>query len=94
MDEGLSRQVFYKQPVFFSCGKRRLLCKHRQKRSLKSFKGPSTAIKTFVNVAGMIVFCLAFGLLAGQMGEKGKLMVQFFVVLNDIIMKLVNVVMW
>nr|CAD7592472.1 unnamed protein product [Timema genevievae] len=43
---------------------------------------------------GMIVFCLAFGLLAGQMGPKGRLMVDFFVVLNDIIMKLVGVVMW
>nr|CAD7425216.1 unnamed protein product [Timema monikensis] len=42
----------------------------------------------------MIVFCLAFGLLAGQMGPKGRLMVDFFVVLNDIIMKLVGVVMW
>lgn len=44
--------------------------------------------------SGMIVFCLAFGLLAGQMGPRGKLMVDFFVVLNDIIMKLVGVVMW
>ena len=46
------------------------------------------------NISGMIVFCLAFGLLAGQMGQRGKLMVDFFVVLNDIIMKLVKVVMW
>ncbi|RZF45728.1 hypothetical protein LSTR_LSTR011867 [Laodelphax striatellus] len=46
------------------------------------------------NVMGMIVFCLAFGLLAGQMGKKGRLMVDFFVVLNEIIMKLVGVVMW
>lgn len=45
-------------------------------------------------VPGMIVFCLAFGLLAGQMGAKARLMVDFFVVLNDIVMKLVGVVMW
>ncbi|XP_022194064.2 excitatory amino acid transporter [Nilaparvata lugens] len=50
--------------------------------------------KDGTNVMGMIVFCLAFGLLAGQMGNRGKLMVDFFVVLNDIIMKLVGVVMW
>uniref|UniRef100_A0A1B6LEI8 Amino acid transporter n=2 Tax=Graphocephala atropunctata TaxID=36148 RepID=A0A1B6LEI8_9HEMI len=55
---------------------------------------PQLVYKDGTNVMGMIVFCLAFGLLAGQMGEKGKLMVQFFVVLNDIIMKLVGVVMW
>ncbi|KAG8296209.1 Excitatory amino acid transporter 2 [Homalodisca vitripennis] len=55
---------------------------------------PQLVYKDGTNVMGMIVFCLAFGLLAGQMGERGKLMVQFFVVLNDIIMKLVGVVMW
>ena len=42
----------------------------------------------------MIVFCLAFGLFAGQMGPKGKVIVDFFVVLNDIIMNLVSFVMW
>lgn len=46
------------------------------------------------SVAGMIVFCLAFGLLAGQMGRRGRIMVEFFVVLNDIIMKLVGIMMW
>nr|CAD7256438.1 unnamed protein product [Timema shepardi] len=54
----------------------------------------SLVYKDGTNVMGMIVFCLAFGLLAGQMGPKGRLMVDFFVVLNDIIMKLVGVVMW
>nr|CAD7413431.1 unnamed protein product [Timema poppensis] len=51
-------------------------------------------VQTTYKKVRMIVFCLAFGLLAGQMGPKGRLMVDFFVVLNDIIMKLVGVVMW
>ncbi|XP_067000802.2 excitatory amino acid transporter [Anabrus simplex] len=55
---------------------------------------PLLVYKDGTNVMGMIVFCLAFGLLAGQMGHKGRIMVDFFVVLNDIIMKLVGVVMW
>ncbi|KAJ9593253.1 hypothetical protein L9F63_015199, partial [Diploptera punctata] len=55
---------------------------------------PQLVYKDGTNVMGMIVFCLAFGLLAGQMGAKARLMVDFFVVLNDIIMKLVGVVMW
>lgn len=55
---------------------------------------PQLVYKDGTNVMGMIVFCLAFGLLAGQMGAKAKLMVDFFVVLNDIVMKLVGVVMW
>ncbi|KAL1131354.1 hypothetical protein AAG570_010972, partial [Ranatra chinensis] len=50
--------------------------------------------KDGTNVMGMIVFCLAFGLIAGQMGSKGKVIVDFFVALNDIIMQLVSIVMW
>lgn len=51
--------------------------------------------KDGMNVMGMIVFCITFGLLAGQIGSRGKLMVDFFVILNEIIMKLVGViVMW
>ncbi|CAH1401948.1 unnamed protein product [Nezara viridula] len=50
--------------------------------------------KDGTNVMGMIVFCLAFGLFAGQMGPKGKVIVDFFVVLNEIIMSLVSFVMW
>lgn len=51
--------------------------------------------KDGTNVMGMIMFCITFGLLAGQIGPRGKLMVDFFVVLNEIIMKLVSiVVMW
>ncbi|XP_023241481.1 excitatory amino acid transporter-like [Centruroides sculpturatus] len=46
------------------------------------------------NVMGLIVFCVAFGIIAGQMGHDGELMVQFFVVLNDIIMRIVGLVMW
>ncbi|GFG32474.1 hypothetical protein Cfor_04313 [Coptotermes formosanus] len=55
---------------------------------------PQLVYKDGTNVMGMIVFCLAFGLLAGQMEPKARLMVDFFVVLNDIVMKLVGVIMW
>ncbi|XP_046622656.1 excitatory amino acid transporter-like [Neodiprion virginianus] len=55
---------------------------------------PTLVYRDGTNVMGMIMFCLAFGLLAGQMGAKGRLMVDFFVVLNEITMKLVGAVMW
>ncbi|XP_031839645.1 excitatory amino acid transporter 2 [Nomia melanderi] len=56
---------------------------------------PTLVYKDGTNVMGIIVFCITFGLLAGQIGPRGKLMVDFFVVLNEIIMKLVSiVVMW
>lgn len=53
---------------------------------------PTLVYKDGTNVMGMIVFCIIFGVLAGQIGPRGKLMVDFFVILNEIIMKLVTIV--
>lgn len=50
--------------------------------------------KDGMNVLGLIVFCIAFGIIIGQLEEKGKLMVDFFVVLNEIVMRLVFIIMW
>lgn len=51
--------------------------------------------KDGMNVMGMIVFCITFGLVAGQFGARGKLIVDFFMALNEIIMKLVGIIiMW
>lgn len=50
--------------------------------------------KDGTNVLGLIVFCIAFGIIAGQMGPDAELMVQFFGSLNEIIMKIVVLVMW
>lgn len=50
--------------------------------------------KDGTNVLGLIVFCIAFGIITGQMGPDGELMTQFFMSLNEIIMKIVVLVMW
>lgn len=51
--------------------------------------------KDGTNVMGMIMFCITFGLVAGHIGSQGKIIVDFFVGLNEIIMKLVSlIVMW
>lgn len=50
--------------------------------------------KDNTNILGLIVFCTAFGILCGQMGDEAEPMVRFFVVLNEIIMKIVGLVMW
>lgn len=42
----------------------------------------------------MIVFCIAFGVVIGQMGDRAKVMFDFFQVFNEIIMKLINIIMW
>ncbi|XP_041354085.1 excitatory amino acid transporter 2-like isoform X3 [Gigantopelta aegis] len=47
-----------------------------------------------INVLGLISFCTVFGILMSKMAEKAKLMVDFFAVLNEIIMRIVLLVMW
>lgn len=56
------------------------------------FLEPTLVYKDGTNVMGMIVFCIVFGLLAGQIGPKGKIMIDFFAVLNDLVMKLVGII--
>ncbi|XP_018615252.1 excitatory amino acid transporter 3 [Scleropages formosus] len=46
-----------------------------------------------VNVLGLIVFCLVFGLVIGQMGERGRILIEFFDALNEATMKIVHIIM-
>jgi len=50
--------------------------------------------KDGTNVLGLIVFCTAFGIILGQLQDEGEVMVKFFVILNEIIMRVVVIVMW
>ncbi|KFQ24478.1 Excitatory amino acid transporter 2, partial [Merops nubicus] len=43
---------------------------------------------------GLIGFFIAFGIAMGKMGEQAKMMVDFFNILNEIVMKLVTMIMW
>ncbi|XP_053473218.1 excitatory amino acid transporter 2a [Ictalurus furcatus] len=54
----------------------------------------SLQFKSGMNVLGLIGFFVAFGICMGKMGEKAKLMMDFFNVLNEIVMKLVGMIMW
>uniref|UniRef100_A0A8C5EUS1 Amino acid transporter n=1 Tax=Gouania willdenowi TaxID=441366 RepID=A0A8C5EUS1_GOUWI len=47
-----------------------------------------------INVLGIIVFCVAFGLVVGKMGEKGRILLEFFDALNEATMRLVQLIMW
>ncbi|KAG9349950.1 hypothetical protein JZ751_026303, partial [Albula glossodonta] len=47
-----------------------------------------------MNVLGLIGFFIAFGMCMGRMGEEGRLMSEFFNILNEIIMKMVSMIMW
>uniref|UniRef100_A0A3P9QCA4 Amino acid transporter n=1 Tax=Poecilia reticulata TaxID=8081 RepID=A0A3P9QCA4_POERE len=46
-----------------------------------------------INVLGLIVFCVAFGLVIGKMGDKGRILLEFFDALNEATMKLVQIIM-
>ncbi|XP_041452896.1 excitatory amino acid transporter-like [Lytechinus variegatus] len=50
--------------------------------------------KNGMNVLGIIAFCIFFGILLGQMGERGRVMVEFFDILSDLTMQMVNIIMW
>ncbi|XP_073460301.1 excitatory amino acid transporter 2 [Aquarana catesbeiana] len=50
--------------------------------------------KDGMNVLGLIGFFIAFGIAMGKMGEQARLMVEFFSILNEIVMKLVTMIMW
>jgi solute carrier family 1 (high affinity glutamate transporter) protein 2 len=47
-----------------------------------------------MNVLGILIFCIVFGIIIGQMGHKAKVMCAFFFELNDIVMYIVKIVMW
>ncbi|KAK4468442.1 hypothetical protein MN116_007648 [Schistosoma mekongi] len=46
------------------------------------------------NVLGLVSFSIIFGIILGQMGDKAVLMVQFFSILNEVIMRMVQVIMF
>uniref|UniRef100_A0A915ATV9 Amino acid transporter n=2 Tax=Parascaris univalens TaxID=6257 RepID=A0A915ATV9_PARUN len=55
---------------------------------------PSVEYTPGMNVLGIIVFCIAFGIVVSQLGEQGRLMVDFFVIMDQVIMRLVMMIMW
>ncbi|KAJ3596453.1 hypothetical protein NHX12_002860 [Muraenolepis orangiensis] len=50
--------------------------------------------KSGMNVLGLIGFFIAFGICMGKMGERARLMLEFFNILNEIVMKIVIMIMW
>ena len=47
-----------------------------------------------MRLSGLIGFFIAFGICMGKMGERAKLMLEFFNILNEIVMKIVIMIMW
>ncbi len=47
-----------------------------------------------MNVLGLVVFSIVFGIVLGRVGERGLPVRAFFESLNEIIMEMVSLVMW
>nr|CAB3266130.1 excitatory amino acid transporter 3-like [Phallusia mammillata] len=50
--------------------------------------------KSGINALGLIVFCLTFGLIIGQMGKPGRVLVKFFAAANEAILRMVWIIIW
>ena len=42
----------------------------------------------------MLIFCITFGTIIGMMGERSRVMCEFFSELNEVVMRIVGIVMW
>jgi len=46
------------------------------------------------NTLGIIFFCLTFGTVLGSIGKQGQVVIDFFAVIDEVIMKMVYGIMW
>lgn len=53
-----------------------------------------TIYRSGTNTLGLVFFCLVFGSLLGTLGPKGKVVIDFFQAIFEVIMKMVTGVMW
>ena len=58
------------------------------------FKGVKTNPTGGMNILGLAVFSIVFGVVLGKMGAKAKPLTAFFSALNDAVMILVTLIMW
>jgi len=54
----------------------------------------SLEYRSGTNTLGIIFFCLSFGTVLGSLGKKAQLVIDFFKVIDEVIMKMVNAIMW
>ncbi|PIC35338.1 hypothetical protein B9Z55_014727 [Caenorhabditis nigoni] len=46
------------------------------------------------NILGLIVFCTGFGIIISKLGGKVQVIIEFFIVLDKVVMKFITVLMW
>lgn len=55
---------------------------------------PVSGSSAGVNALGLVVFSMCFGLVIGNMKQKGQALRDFFDCLNEAIMRLVSIIIW
>ncbi|XP_067658015.1 excitatory amino acid transporter-like [Haliotis asinina] len=55
---------------------------------------PTSVYKPGMNALGILSYFMIFGVILGRLGDKGKIVLQFFLTLNDITIRMVLLVMW
>jgi len=67
----------------------------------KQFRDPATGedkraltYRSGTNTLGIIFFCLTFGTCLGSIGARAKPVIDFWIVIDDVIMRMVNIIMW
>ncbi|WKY04238.1 hypothetical protein Q1695_005313 [Nippostrongylus brasiliensis] len=58
------------------------------------FHKPQLTYTNEMNVLGLIVFCSGFGVILSILGDQARLMINFFIVLDAIIMRWISALMW
>ncbi|CAI5448970.1 unnamed protein product [Caenorhabditis angaria] len=46
------------------------------------------------NILGIIVFCTIFGMIISKLGQKARIIVDFFIILDKVVMRFVSFLMW
>jgi len=54
----------------------------------------SVQYRNSTNMLGIIFFCLAFGVVLGSVGKKAAGVIEFFAVIDEVIMRMVTTIMW
>ena len=47
-----------------------------------------------LDVLGLVLFCITFGAMLAQIGQKGEVMVNFFEALNEVSIRIIRLLMW
>jgi len=54
----------------------------------------SVQYRNSTNMLGIIFFCLAFGVVLGAVGKKAAGVIEFFAIIDEVIMRMVTTIMW